>query len=147
MLKKTSLPSVGTATGAYMKMRLLVYEVHSLLTDLIIPEIERQGAGRTSGLKIRQRDTYSICQGVCPEKLALREIGRIEFPPQATACDLHLAINIEVIQIHLPGRVAEMTDPLLALILAMTLGLLNRSESVRRNLLSKEVRTCDVELP
>jgi len=40
-----------------------------------------------------------------------------------------------------------MTDPLLALILAMTLGLLDRSESVRRNLSSKEVRTCDVELP
>ena len=40
-----------------------------------------------------------------------------------------------------------MTDPLLALILAMTLGLLDRSESVRRNLSSKEVRACDVELP
>src|SRR6202030_3120905 len=54
---------------------------------------------------------------------------------------------IEVIQIHLPGRVAEITDPLLALILAMTLGLLDRSESVRSNLSSTKVRTCDVELP
>lgn len=33
---------------------------------------------------------------------------------------------IEVAQIHLPGRVAEITDPLLALILAATLGLLER---------------------
>ncbi len=33
---------------------------------------------------------------------------------------------IEVVQIHLPGRVAEITDPLLALILAATLGLLER---------------------
>ena len=54
---------------------------------------------------------------------------------------------IEVIQIHLPGRVAEITDPLLALLLAMTLGLLDRSESVRSNLSSTKVRTCDVELP
>jgi len=54
---------------------------------------------------------------------------------------------IEVIQIHLPGRVAEITDPLLALILAMTLGLLDRSESVRSQLSSTKVRTCDVELP
>jgi VanZ family protein len=54
---------------------------------------------------------------------------------------------IEVIQVHLPGRVAEITDPLLALLLAMTLGLLDRSESVRSNLSSKQVRTCDVELP
>ena len=46
-------------------------------------------------LDARQRDTYSIGRGSCPEKLALRETGRIEFPPQATACDLHLAINIE----------------------------------------------------
>jgi uncharacterized membrane protein YadS len=37
---------------------------------------------------------------------------------------------IEVIQIHLPGRVAEITDPLLALLLAITLGLLDRLESV-----------------
>ena len=37
---------------------------------------------------------------------------------------------IEVIQIHLPGRVAEITDPLLAILLAITLGLLDRSESV-----------------
>ena len=34
---------------------------------------------------------------------------------------------IEVIQIHLPGRVAEITDPLLALIMATSLGLLDRS--------------------
>jgi hypothetical protein len=54
---------------------------------------------------------------------------------------------IEVIQIHLPGRVAEITDPLLALILALTLGLLDRSESVRSNLSSMKVRTWDVELP
>jgi VanZ family protein len=55
--------------------------------------------------------------------------------------------TIEVIQIHLPGRVAEIADPLLALLLAMILGLLDRSESVRSNLSSTKVRTCDVELP
>src|SRR5438132_6241818 len=33
-------------------------------------------------------------------------------------------------RIHLPGRVAEITDPLLALLLATTLGLLDRSASV-----------------
>jgi hypothetical protein len=54
---------------------------------------------------------------------------------------------IEVIQIHLPGRVAEITDPLLALLLAITLGLLDRSESVRSNLSPSKVRACDVELP
>ena len=54
---------------------------------------------------------------------------------------------IELIQIHLLGRVAEITDPLLALLLAMTLGLLDRSESVRSNLSSTKIRTCDVELP
>ena len=54
---------------------------------------------------------------------------------------------IEVIQIHLPWRVAEITDPLLALLLAITLGLLDRSESVRSNLSSTKIRTCDVELP
>jgi hypothetical protein len=43
---------------------------------------------------------------------------------------------IEVIQIHLPGRVAEITDPLLVLILALTLGLLDRSERVLSNLSS-----------
>jgi VanZ family protein len=53
---------------------------------------------------------------------------------------------IEVIQIHLPGRVAEITDPLLALLLAMTLGLLDRSESVCSQLSSTKVR-CGVELP
>jgi len=35
--------------------------------------------------------------------------------------------TIEVIQIHLPGRVAEITDPSLAMILATGLGLLDRS--------------------
>lgn len=37
---------------------------------------------------------------------------------------------IEVIQIHLPGRVAEITDPLLALILAATFGLLEPAKRV-----------------
>ena len=37
--------------------------------------------------------------------------------------------GIEIIQIHLPGRVAEITDPLLALILAMTLGLSERLQN------------------
>ena len=55
--------------------------------------------------------------------------------------------GIEVIQIHLPGRVAEITDPLLALLLAVTLGLLDRSESMRTSLSSTKVCTCDVELP
>ena len=54
---------------------------------------------------------------------------------------------IEMIQIHLPGRVAEITDPVLALLLATALGLLDRSESVRSNLSSTKVCTCDVELP
>ena len=36
---------------------------------------------------------------------------------------------IEVIQVHLPGRVAEITDPLLALLLALTFGLLDRDVS------------------
>ena len=40
---------------------------------------------------------------------------------------------IEVIQIHLPGRVAEITDPLLALILAVTLGLSERLQNLRSN--------------
>jgi hypothetical protein len=56
------------------------------------------------------------------------------------------AAPIEVIQIHLPGRVAEITDPLLALLLAMTLRLLDRSERLRSNSPSKG-HTCDVELP
>jgi hypothetical protein len=54
---------------------------------------------------------------------------------------------IEVIQIHLPGRVAEITDPLLALLLAMTLKLLDRSESVSGNLSSTKVRGYEVESP
>ena len=44
---------------------------------------------------------------------------------------------IEVIQIHLPGRVAEITDPLLALILAVTLGLSERSQYLRNNSLAR----------
>ena len=36
--------------------------------------------------------------------------------------------TIEVVQIHLPGRVAEITDPVLALILAAALGLLERTQ-------------------
>jgi VanZ family protein len=35
---------------------------------------------------------------------------------------------IEVVQIHLPGRVTEITDPLLVLILAVILGLSERSQ-------------------
>jgi hypothetical protein len=66
-----------------------------LLTDLIMPEMTGRALSGHQALEVRQRDTYSIGQGACPEKLALREIGKIEFPPQATACDLHLAINIE----------------------------------------------------
>jgi hypothetical protein len=65
---------------------------------------------------------------------------------RATIAVAMLLGAIEVIQIHLQGRAAEITDPLLALILAMTLGLLDRSESVRSNS-SSRVRTCDVELP
>ena len=44
---------------------------------------------------------------------------------------------IEVIQIHLPGRVAEITDPLLALILAVILGLSERSQNLRSNALAR----------
>lgn len=43
---------------------------------------------------------------------------------------------IEVVQIHLPGRVAEITDPLLALILAVTLGLAERLQNPRSNSLA-----------
>jgi hypothetical protein len=38
-----------------------------------------------------------------------------------------------VIQIHLPGRVAEITDPLLALMLAATLGLSERLQNRHSN--------------
>jgi hypothetical protein len=38
--------------------------------------------------------------------------------------------GIEVVQIHLPGRVAEITDPLLALILALFLSLWDRLQSL-----------------
>jgi VanZ family protein len=41
--------------------------------------------------------------------------------------------TIETIQIHLPGRVAEITDPLLALILATTVALLDRWQSLHGN--------------
>ena len=44
---------------------------------------------------------------------------------------------IEVIQIHLPGRVAEITDPLLALILAVILGLSDRWQSLRSDSLAR----------
>ena len=44
---------------------------------------------------------------------------------------------IEVIQIHLPGRVAEITDPLLAVILAVTLGLSERLQNQRSNSLAR----------
>jgi len=44
-----------------------------------------------------------------------------------------LLIAIEVIQLHVPVRVAEITDPLPALILAATLGLLDRSQNPRNN--------------
>jgi len=43
--------------------------------------------------------------------------------------------------------VAEITDPLLALLLAMTLGLLDRSESVSGNLSSTKVCGYEVESP
>jgi VanZ family protein len=45
----------------------------------------------------------------------------------AVAVALLLGV-IEVIQVHLPGRVAEITDPVLAMILAATLGLLERRQ-------------------
>ena len=44
---------------------------------------------------------------------------------------------IEVVQIHLPGRVAEITDPLLALILAVILGLSERLQNLRSNSLAR----------
>jgi VanZ family protein len=47
---------------------------------------------------------------------------------------------IELIQIHLPGRVAEITDPLLALLLAVILGLLDRSERLCPHRLSSTNR-------
>ena len=47
---------------------------------------------------------------------------------QATAAVAGLVGMIEVIQIHLPGRVPEITDPLLALLMAMNLWLLDRAE-------------------
>ena len=43
---------------------------------------------------------------------------------------------IEIIQIHLPGRVAEITDPLLTLILAVPLGLSERLQNSRSNSLA-----------
>ena len=44
---------------------------------------------------------------------------------------------IEVIQTHLPGRVAEITDPLLALILAVTIGLSERWQNLRSSSLAR----------
>jgi len=49
------------------------------------------------------------------------------------AAALALAIllgAIELVQIHLPGRVAEITDSVLALILSATLGLLERRQNL-----------------
>ena len=43
-----------------------------------------------------------------------------------------LQAAIEVLQIHLPGRVSEITDPVLTLILAATLGLLERIQHPHR---------------
>jgi VanZ family protein len=54
---------------------------------------------------------------------------------------------IEVIQIHLPGRVAEITDPLLGLILAATLALLDRSQTLGSNSSLRQARTSDAQLP
>jgi VanZ family protein len=54
---------------------------------------------------------------------------------------------IEVIQIHLPSRVAEITDPLLALLLAVTFGLLDRPQSLHSNSSLTKGRTSDVQLP
>jgi hypothetical protein len=71
--------------------------------------------------------------------------GRLPPNPSAVAVAVLLGA-IEVIQIHLPGRVAEITDPLLAVLLAITLGLLDRSERLSSDSLTK-VRTCDAELP
>jgi len=48
---------------------------------------------------------------------------------RATVAVALLLGAIEVIQIHLPGRVAEITDPLLAVILAATLGLSERLQN------------------
>ena len=48
---------------------------------------------------------------------------------RATVAVALLLGAIEAIQIHLPGRVAEITDPLLALILGATLALLDRSQT------------------
>jgi len=52
---------------------------------------------------------------------------------QAAIATALLLGTIEVIQIHLPGRVAEVTDPLLALILAMILGLFERLHKLHSN--------------
>jgi surfactin synthase thioesterase subunit len=42
-----------------------------------------------------------------------------------------------VVQIHLPGRVAQITDPLLALILAAILGLSERLQNLRSDSLGR----------
>ena len=50
---------------------------------------------------------------------------------------------IEVIQIRLPGGVAEIIDPLLALLLALTLGLLDRSERKNQNYKTNDPCPCE----
>ena len=40
---------------------------------------------------------------------------------------------IDVVQTHLPGRLGEITDPLLALILAVILGMSERLQNPRSN--------------
>jgi VanZ family protein len=45
---------------------------------------------------------------------------------RAAVAVTHLLSAVEVIQIHLPGRVAEVTDSLFALILALTICLSDR---------------------
>ena len=52
---------------------------------------------------------------------------------RAAAAVVLLLAAIELIQLHIPGRVAEITDPLLALILAVTFGLLDRPQNPRNN--------------
>jgi VanZ family protein len=64
----------------------------------------------------------------------LRAVGW-RLAPAAIAVALLLA-TIEVIQTHLPGRVAEITDPVLALILAATLDVSERLQGSRVNSLT-----------
>jgi len=55
--------------------------------------------------------------------------------------------TIEAIQIHLPGRTAEITDPLLAVIMALTLGLLEKSQNQQSKPSLTGGPTPDTELP